>query len=97
MRPRLWALVGVGLVWMVAALAERSPYRAIRQQAARDEAQPADAIIVFGAAQYSGTVSLVFQARLDHAFELDERNLASIVITTGGSGGGRQFTEGNVG
>ena len=66
-------------------------------QAARDEAQPADAIVVFGAAEYFGKPSPVYRARLDHAFDLYERKLAPVVITTGGSGGEQQFTEGAVG
>lgn len=80
-----------------AVVYERSLYRAIRQQAMTDEARPADAIVVFGAAQYNGRPSPVFKARLDYVFDLEERNLAPVVITTGGSGGDRRFTEGAVG
>ncbi len=78
------------------ALLEWSVYRTIRDQAAQDEAQPADAIVVFGAAQYNGTPSPVLKARLEHAFDLEERNLAPVVITTGGSGGDPKFTEAGV-
>jgi uncharacterized SAM-binding protein YcdF (DUF218 family) len=77
--------------------AELALYRAIRNQARRDETRPADAIVVFGAAQYNGAPSPVFKARLDHAFHLEERRLAPIVITTGGSGGDPHFTEAGVG
>ena len=88
----------LGLVLLLAAaLAERSLYRAIRVQAATDEARPADAIVVFGAAQYNGTPSPVFKARLDHAIDLEDRGLAPVVITTGGSGGDPKFTEAGVG
>jgi uncharacterized SAM-binding protein YcdF (DUF218 family) len=66
-------------------------------QSGRDEAQPADAIVVFGAAEYFGKPSPVYRARLDHAFDLYQRQLAPVVITTGGSGGEQQFTEGSVG
>ncbi len=66
-------------------------------QSQRDEAHAADAIVVFGAAEYFGKPSPVYRARLDHAFELYERKLAPVVITTGGSGGEQQFTEGSVG
>lgn len=76
--------------------AERSIYLAIRQQAAQDETHPADAIVVFGAAQYNGAPSPVLKARLDHALELEERGLAPLIITTGGSGGDPRFTEGGV-
>ncbi len=79
------------------AFAEWSLYRIIRQQATRDEAQPAGAIVVFGAAQYNGTPSPVFKARLDHAFDLEERGFAPTVITTGGRGGDPRFTEAGVG
>ncbi len=78
-------------------MAERSLYQAIREQAGRDEARTADAIVVFGAAEYNGTPSPVFKARLDHAYDLEERSLAPIVVTTGGSGGDRHFTEAGVG
>jgi uncharacterized SAM-binding protein YcdF (DUF218 family) len=85
------------LLLLGGAVAERSLYRAVRQQALRDEARPADAIVVFGAAQYNGTPSPVFKARLDHAFDLEERGLAPLIVTTGGSGGDLHFTEGGVG
>lgn len=66
-------------------------------QAARDEARPADAIIVFGAAEYAGRPSPVFRARLDHALDLFQRGLAPMVITTGGAGYDPVYTEGGVG
>ncbi len=81
---------------MACAWAEWSLYAAIRRQAGNDEARPADAIVVFGAAEYNGAPSPVFKARLDHALELDDRNLAPAIITTGGSGGEPHFTEGGV-
>src|ERR1043166_6997394 len=40
-------------------------YWRIAQQAGRDEARPADAIVVFGAAEYDGRPSPVYKARLD--------------------------------
>jgi len=81
---------------LAGAWAERSLYRAIRLQAGRDEARNADSIVIFGAAEYNGVPSPVFKARLDHALELDERDLAPVLITTGGSGGDAHFTEGGV-
>ena len=77
--------------------AEARLYRDIRREASHDEARPAGAIVVFGAAQYNGAPSPVFKARLDHAFDLEERGLAPVVITTGGSGGDPHFTEAGVG
>jgi uncharacterized SAM-binding protein YcdF (DUF218 family) len=79
------------------AYAERSLYLAIREQAARDEAMPADALVIFGAAEYNGAPSPVLKARLDHAFNLEQQGLAPLVITTGGSGGDPQYTEAGVG
>lgn len=69
----------------------------IEQQAGLDEAQPADVILVLGAAEYRGRPSPVFRARLDHAFELYQRKLAPRIMTTGGAGGDPIFTEGGVG
>ncbi len=67
------------------------------RQSPLDEARPADAIIVFGAAEYSGRPSPVYRARLDHAYELFQRGLAPIVITTGGAGADPKYNEGGVG
>jgi len=52
--------------------------------------------VVFGAAEYNGVPSPVFKARLDHAFNLEERGVAPLIITTGGSGGDPSFTEAGV-
>jgi len=69
----------------------------IERQSTRDEAQPADIILVLGAAEYRGRPSPVLRARLDHALELYQRRLAPRILTTGGAGGDRIFTEGGVG
>ena len=42
----------------------------IGRQSTIDEAQPADVILVLGAAEYRGKPSPVLRARLDHALEL---------------------------
>jgi uncharacterized SAM-binding protein YcdF (DUF218 family) len=62
-----------------------------------DAERKADAIVVFGAAEYSGKPSPVLKARLDHALELFQQGLAPVVITTGGAGLDPVFTEGGVG
>jgi uncharacterized SAM-binding protein YcdF (DUF218 family) len=69
----------------------------IVRQSRVDEARPADAIVVFGAAQYSGHPSPVFRARLDHAYQLFAEHLAPVIITTGGQGGDPKYSEGGVG
>jgi uncharacterized SAM-binding protein YcdF (DUF218 family) len=67
------------------------------QTASLQEVHPADAIVVFGAAEYSGHPSPVLRARLDHAFDLYQRHIASVVITTGGAAADPKFSEGGVG
>lgn len=69
----------------------------IGRQSMRDEARPADAILILGAAEYRGRPSPVLKARLDHALDLYLRKMASILITTGGAGGDPDYTEGGVG
>jgi uncharacterized SAM-binding protein YcdF (DUF218 family) len=88
------------LIWIVAATAAGSyllTCLAITRQSKRDEARPADVIVVFGAAEYAGHPSPVFRARLDHAITLFRQGLAPYLIITGGSGGDVQFSEGGVG
>jgi len=63
----------------------------------RDEARPAQAIVVLGAAQYAGKPSPVLRARLDHALDLWNRSLASLLILTGGTGSGDTTSEAAVG
>jgi len=72
-------------------------YWRIIQQSSRDESRAADAIVVFGAAEYDGRPSPVYKARLDHAAQLYHRGLAPIVIITGGAGNDPRFSEGVVG
>jgi uncharacterized SAM-binding protein YcdF (DUF218 family) len=69
----------------------------IRQQSSADEEQPADVIVVLGAAEYGGGPSPVLEARLNHALFLYLQRLAPRIMTTGGAGGDPTFTEGEVG
>lgn len=69
----------------------------IVEESFREELHPADAIVVFGAAEYAGHPSPVLRARLDHGFDLYKQGLAPVIITTGGSGGDPSFNEGQVG
>lgn len=59
----------------------------------RDGAHPAQAIVVLGAAQYDGRPSPVLAARLDHAADLYHRQIAPVVVVTGGRAEGDRFTE----
>ena len=73
-------------------------YQQISTVAGEDDAQPADAIAVFGAAEYSGHPSPVLHARLDHAVDLYRKHIAPLVITLGGgSDKDSGNTEGGVG
>lgn len=59
----------------------------------RDGARPAQAIVVLGAAQYDGRPSPVLAARLDHAADLYRRQIAPVVVVTGGAAAGDRHTE----
>lgn len=63
----------------------------------QDGAQPAEAIVVLGAAQYDGTPSGVFQARLDHAADLYLEGIAPVVVVTGGKAEGDRVSEASAG
>lgn len=63
----------------------------------RDNARPASAIVVLGAAQYVGRPSPVLRARLDHALALYKRGLAPRIIFTGGFGDRDTTSEAAVG
>jgi uncharacterized SAM-binding protein YcdF (DUF218 family) len=61
--------------------------------ARRDSTRKAQAIVVFGAAQYNGRPSAVLRARLDHAVGLYDRHVAPVIVVTGGRQPGDRFTE----
>jgi uncharacterized SAM-binding protein YcdF (DUF218 family) len=85
------------LVCLAAAVYGAVVLHAIDEQADRDEARPADVIVVFGAAEYHGRPSHVLRGRLDHALDLYRRHLAPRIMLTGGSGGEWPYTEAGVG
>ena len=85
------ALAAAALLWLAVTCVR------IAREASRQEIQPADAIIVFGAAEYSGRPSPVYRARLDHAFDLFQQGVAPVVITTGGAAADPSYSEGGVG
>jgi len=86
----LWLLLAI--VTYLAAV-----YVSVVNGSRNEELRPADAIVVFGAAEYGGRPSPVFKARLDHAADLYRRGLAPIVIVTGGAAADPHFSEGGVG
>jgi uncharacterized SAM-binding protein YcdF (DUF218 family) len=83
-------VVAVFALWLMSAVS-------VLVWSSRDEARPAQAIVVLGAAQYAGKPSPVLRARLDHALELWNRHLASLLILTGGTGSGDTTSEAAVG
>ncbi|MGA8159330.1 MAG: YdcF family protein [Acidobacteriaceae bacterium] len=95
-RRRLWlstaGVLAVGVVLWVLWVDGR-----IQAYAHRDEARRADAIAVFGAAEYDGRPSPVLRARLAHALELYQRGLAPMIITLGGGDPSDRHSEGGVG
>ena len=88
MTRRFWLRLVVGLVVLAIGEAGWTCWRIVHQSTAQ-ELQPASAIVVFGAAEYSGRPSPVYRARLDHAFDLYSQHLAPWVITTGGAASDR--------
>ena len=91
---RILLVLGFALLIVIAYSA--FTYLQVRAIAAIDEAGPADAIVVLGAAQYNGRPSPVFRARLDHALNLFEAGHANIIITTGSFGPDLNFSEAHV-
>lgn len=96
-RSRRWWLLLLILIVGAAALFLGITAIQIAQSASLQENHSADAIVVFGAAEYSGHPSPVLKARLDHALELFHRGLAPVVITTGGAASDPVYSEGGVG
>jgi uncharacterized SAM-binding protein YcdF (DUF218 family) len=94
--PRWWLRL-LSLVVVAAALFLTVTAVQIVHTASLQELHPADAIVIFGAAEYSGRPSPVLRARLDHALDLFHRGLAPVVITTGGAAADPIFSEGGVG
>jgi len=94
---RSWLLWLDGL--LLAALAVFLTLTGIRiaREGSLQESHAADAIVVFGAAEYAGHPSPVLRARLDHAYDLFRQGIAPVVITTGGAASDPRFSEGGVG
>ena len=90
----LWSLLLVVLLSLVSIVHISS---GIVSESRNHGLHPAEAIVVFGAAQYDGHPSPVLRARLDHAFDLFQQGLAPVVITTGGFAADPHFSEGGVG
>ncbi|MHB8389017.1 MAG: YdcF family protein [Acidobacteriaceae bacterium] len=81
-------LVGCAWFWWL--------FLQIRRTSYEDQSAHADAIAVFGAAEYNGRASPVLTARLEHALDLYRRGLAPLLISLGG-GVDPLYSEGAVG
>ena len=97
-RPRRWwlRLLLLAITIVLAFLAITAAH-IVAAAASQQEVPRSDAIVVFGAAEYSGRPSPVLKARLDHALDLFHRGVAPVVITTGGAADDPKFSEGGVG
>lgn len=85
-----WLVIMALVAWLASLVA-------VVAWGARDGARPADAIVVLGAAQYSGRPSPVLKARLDHAVSLWKGGMATWLVLTGGRGTGDTTSEAAVG
>jgi uncharacterized SAM-binding protein YcdF (DUF218 family) len=98
----LLALAVAVLVWFRSVYVQIERYERLDQVAQVAQAEqaaqltPADAIVVFGAAEYDGRPSPVYRARLDHGLSLFHHGIAPLLITLGGNGGDK-YNEGAVG
>lgn len=96
-RPRRtvfrWLLSALVAIFIMLVVGMCGIVALVYVQARTDEAQPVDAIIVMGAAQYNGRPSLVLEARLEHALALYEAGYAPNIVVTGGKQSGDEFTE----
>jgi len=89
-RCALWLITAVTL-WLLAVASW------IIWIGERDQAAPADAIIVLGAAAYDARPSPVFEERIRHGIHLYQAGYAPRLIFTGGFGGERaRFAESQV-
>lgn len=87
----LWRLCVLVLLWLLGVAAW------IIWVGDRDQAAPADAIIVLGAAAYDAKPSPVFEERIRHGLDLYRQGYAPKLIFTGGFGGaGARFSESQV-
>lgn len=87
----LWRLALLLVIWLVGVSSW------IIWVGDHDEAAPADAIIVLGAAAYDAKPSPVFEERIRHGLDLYRSGYAPLLIFTGGYGGaGARFSESQV-
>lgn len=91
-RPSWAARALLGAVVVALFIVGGTAFR-VWQVARQDDRQPAEAVVVLGAAQYDGRPSPVLQARLEHALTLYQQGVAPRIVTVGGAARGDQFSE----
>ncbi len=94
--PNWIARVLVGSVLVVAMVVGATAFR-VWQVARLDDRRPVDVVVVLGAAQYDGSPSPIFAARLRHAQQLYKDGLTSRIATVGGRKAGDGYTEASAG
>ncbi|NIJ13099.1 uncharacterized SAM-binding protein YcdF (DUF218 family) [Saccharomonospora amisosensis] len=94
--PRWFGRLVLGAVLVGLLVVGGTAFR-VWQVARADERPQVDAIVVLGAAQYNGTPSKIFEARLEHARQLYADGVSSHILTSGGSRVGDTFTEAQAG
>ena len=89
-RGVIYMIIGTVVVGLVITIAMAGHVWAYARQ---DDRSTADTILVLGAAQYNGTPSPWFEARLDHAYDLYESGVSESITTIGGKLEGDVYTE----
>ena len=96
-RKKHWFLRVIAGLLLVAALVLAGTAFRVWQVARLDDRRPVDVVIVLGAAQYDGSPSPIFAARLRHAQQLYNQGIATHIMTVGGRKAGDGFTEADAG
>jgi uncharacterized SAM-binding protein YcdF (DUF218 family) len=94
--PRFWPLLSLAVLGALILFFGVTGSRIVAA-AAEQPGKKANVIAIFGAAEYAGRPSPVYRARLDHGYELFQKGMAPVVITTGGSAQDPDYSEGGVG
>ncbi|MEZ4506005.1 MAG: YdcF family protein [Thermomicrobiales bacterium] len=95
----MWRWIGIGSaiivigIFLIPFLVFASVYR----QSRVNEARPADAIVVLGAAQFNGIPSQVFQGTARHSIRPVSAGIRPLIVVTGGRILGDQYTEAEAG
>ncbi|HSC59293.1 MAG TPA: YdcF family protein [Gemmatimonadales bacterium] len=95
LRRRWRSVLGAGVT--LAGLVYGASFTVVLTESREDQARPADAIVVLGAAQYNGRPSPVLKSRLDHGLDLWRDRIATRIVVTGGIGEGDRMSEATVG